>query len=151
MTAVTSRSIIKELKAVFARVGLPDIVTDNGPQFASARFAVFARTWGFDHVTLSPTYVQSNGKSEMPCRQSSVSSRNVKIRGNSSTLPFLTGATCQAEKLAQDTEAETRALLGRKQRQQYYFNRGARPLEVIAPGETVAATKLLPGIMFSLR
>ena len=66
MTAVTSRSIIKELKAVFARVGLPDIVTDNGPQFASARFAVFARTWGFDHVTLSPTYAQSNGKSK--CR-----------------------------------------------------------------------------------
>ena len=34
VTSVTSRSIIKELKAVFARYGIPDVlVTDSGPQF----------------------------------------------------------------------------------------------------------------------
>ena len=54
--SVTRRSIIKELKAVFARFAILDTLdTDNGPQFASAEFAVFVRTWEFDHVTSSPT------------------------------------------------------------------------------------------------
>ena len=65
ITSTTSRSIVKELKETFARYGVPDIlVTDNGPQFASAEFAVFAKAWGFDHVTSSPHHPQSNGKAE---------------------------------------------------------------------------------------
>ena len=45
VASVTSRSIIKELKAVFARFVIPDVpVTDNGPQFSSGEFSVFART-----------------------------------------------------------------------------------------------------------
>ena len=53
------------MKAVFARFGIPDVlVTDNGPQFASAEFAVFAKTWMFKHTTSSPYHPQSNGKAE---------------------------------------------------------------------------------------
>ena len=48
LKTVTSHNVIKEMKAVFARYGIPDIlVTDNGPQFASAEFSVFAKTWMF--------------------------------------------------------------------------------------------------------
>ena len=52
VTSTTTRSIVKELKARFAHYGVPDVlVTDNGPQFISAEFAVFARTWDFEHIT----------------------------------------------------------------------------------------------------
>ena len=56
ITLITSRSIIKELKAVFASFGNPEVlVTNNGAQFSSAEFSIFAQTWGFDHVRSSPT------------------------------------------------------------------------------------------------
>lgn len=38
-------AVVKELKEIFARFGVPDtLVTDNGPQFSSAELAVFAKT-----------------------------------------------------------------------------------------------------------
>ena len=65
LQTVTSGSVCKALKIMFARYGSPDIlVMDNGPQFSSAEFATFARMWSFNHVTSSPRYAQSNGKAE---------------------------------------------------------------------------------------
>ena len=53
---LTSRAIIRELKAIFARFGVPDtLVTDNGPQFSSAEFTVFAKTWSFEHCWTGAT------------------------------------------------------------------------------------------------
>ena len=63
--AVTTRSVFREFLPMFAKFGLPDVlVTDNGPQFASAGFAVFVKQKGITHVTSSPHYAQSNVKSE---------------------------------------------------------------------------------------
>lgn len=62
---MTSREVIKRLRAQFARHGIPDLcMSDNGPQFASEEFANFARMWEFEHATSSPHYPQSNGKAE---------------------------------------------------------------------------------------
>ena len=62
LNTVTTRSVLRELLPMFARFGLPDVlVTDNGPQFASAEFAVFVKQKGITHVTSSPHYAQSNG------------------------------------------------------------------------------------------
>ena len=170
ITSITSKSIIKELKAVFARFGIPEVlVTDNGTQFSSAEFSVFARTWGFDHVTSSPRYPQSNGKAEnavktvkrlfKKCKQAGQSGflalldwRNTPTEGiGTSPAERLMGCRCRTLlpvaanllKPRYDTEADAQALVGTKQRQQYYYNRAAKPLKTITPGETVRMK--LPG------
>lgn len=61
----SSNSVINILKENFARYGIPEtVISDNGPQFTSRNFAKFVSEWDFCHVTSSPRYAQSNGKSE---------------------------------------------------------------------------------------
>ena len=84
LSSLTSRAVIKELKAVFARYGVPDtLVTDNGSQFSSAEFAVFAKRWMFKHKTSSPTYPQSNGKAEKAVQTVKNLFRKCKASGTS--------------------------------------------------------------------
>ena len=65
LTSTTSANVISALKSVFSRHGIPEIVrSDNGPQYASAEFSTFASSYGFQHVTSSPRYPQSNGLAE---------------------------------------------------------------------------------------
>ena len=60
-----SNTIITCTKAHFARYGIPDtVVTDNGPQFRSHEYEIFAQQWEFVHTTSSPYHSQSNGKAE---------------------------------------------------------------------------------------
>ena len=170
INTVTSRSVIKEMKEVFARYGIPDVlVTDNGTQFASAEFAVFAETWSFEHHTSSPRYPQSNGKAEnavqtvkrlfKKCKASGQSEylalldwRNTPTEGvGTSPAQRLFGRRCKtllpvSGTLLQprhSTEEETRAVMGRKRRQQHFYNRHTKPLQPIAPGQSVRMR--LPG------
>jgi transposase InsO family protein len=39
-------------------------VSDNGPQFSSAEFDQFAKSWGFDHITSSLFHPQGNALAE---------------------------------------------------------------------------------------
>ena len=56
---------ILKMKRVFSRHGIPDIVfSDNGPQFDSNELHDLAADWGFQHITSSPKYLQSNGEVE---------------------------------------------------------------------------------------
>ncbi|KAK7912921.1 hypothetical protein WMY93_013132 [Mugilogobius chulae] len=69
LTSTTSGSVIKKMKAVFARHGVPEkLVSDNGPQYSSQEFKAFAASWDFEHVTSSPHYPQSNGLAERTVR-----------------------------------------------------------------------------------
>lgn len=62
---VNSSQTILQLKRIFSRQGIPDILfTDNGPQFDSREFANFSTEWQFQHITSSPRYPQSNGEVE---------------------------------------------------------------------------------------
>lgn len=65
MDNTKASTVIKKLKAHFARYGIPStVISDNGPQFSSESFAKFARDWDFDHNTSSPYYPKANGKAE---------------------------------------------------------------------------------------
>ena len=65
---LNSKTTITHFKSVFATHGIPDIISDNGPQFVSWEFKVFAQEYGFTHVTSSPRYPRSNGEAERAVR-----------------------------------------------------------------------------------
>jgi transposase InsO family protein len=65
LTSTSSRSVIGKFKELFSNHGIPDALqTDNGPQFSSEEFSMFASEYGFVHTTSSPHYPQANGEAE---------------------------------------------------------------------------------------
>ncbi len=62
LTTLSSNAVIIHLRGIFDEYGLPErLISDNGPQFAAKEFGDFANSYGFEHVTSSPHYPQSNG------------------------------------------------------------------------------------------
>ena len=65
LSQTTSLEVVKHLKSIFARHGIPKIIMlDNGSQFSSHSFEEFSTEYGFTHLTSSPTFSQSNGEAE---------------------------------------------------------------------------------------
>ena len=90
LNTVTTRSVLRELLPMFARFGLPDVlVSDNGPQFASAEFAVFVKQKGITHVTSSPHYAQSNGKAGNAAKTLKLLFAKAKQSGESEYMALL--------------------------------------------------------------
>uniref|UniRef100_A0A3B1ITQ0 Gypsy retrotransposon integrase-like protein 1 n=1 Tax=Astyanax mexicanus TaxID=7994 RepID=A0A3B1ITQ0_ASTMX len=162
LPTTTSAQVIKKLKTVFARFGIPDeVVSDNGPQFSCAEFQEFARQLDFKHCTSSPHYPQGNGHAERavqtakkilkqedpvlalmcyrstPCSSTGFSPAELlmgrKIR---TTLPTL------EKNLLPKWPSRTAVKVKdgqEKAKQAYYFNRrhGAKPLPALRPGDAV--------------
>ena len=62
LTSTSSTAVINHLKMIFSEHGPPEtLMSDNGPQFSSQEFKIFSKEFGFDHITSSPHYPQSNG------------------------------------------------------------------------------------------
>ncbi|XP_033745588.1 uncharacterized protein K02A2.6-like [Pecten maximus] len=62
---MSSNNTIQYIKSQCSRYGIMDkLITDNGPQFASAEFNEFTKQYGIQHETSSPHYAQSNGQAE---------------------------------------------------------------------------------------
>ncbi|XP_064629293.1 uncharacterized protein K02A2.6-like [Lineus longissimus] len=79
--------VIGKLKAHYARHGLPtEVMTDNGPPYDSQKFKDFAKQYDFKHVTSSPHYPQSNGKSESAVK---VAKKILKKAHRSGEDPYL--------------------------------------------------------------
>uniref|UniRef100_A0A8C5QD11 Gypsy retrotransposon integrase-like protein 1 n=1 Tax=Leptobrachium leishanense TaxID=445787 RepID=A0A8C5QD11_9ANUR len=85
-----STTVIRKLKAHFARYGIPDTVcSDNGPQFISMEFKEFSMNWDFDHITSSPGYPQSNGKVESAVKTAKRLLQKAVSSGNDPYLALL--------------------------------------------------------------
>ena len=90
LSSTESISVIRKLKAHFARYGIPDVVmSDNGPQFSSERFAKFAETWEFQHDTSSPEHSQSNGKAESAVKTAKKLMKRAELSKSEIYLSFL--------------------------------------------------------------
>ena len=166
----TTSGVTKVLKVMFSRYGVPDqVISDNGPQFASSEFTTFAQQWGFEHVTSSPRYPQSNGKAEnavktvkmlfTKCQDSGQSEylalldwRNTPSEGmETSPAQRFFGRRCRTllpstESLLSPrypTQVDVKDIHRQKLKQQAYYNQHSKELQQLHPGEAVQMK--LPG------
>ena len=155
----TAAAIIPKLKQQFARHGIPDIVSDNGPRYNSHEFKEFA---DFDHITSSPGYAPSNGKAESVVKIAKklmikakeaetvpylalLDYRNTPTKGMSSSpaqrlLGRRTKTTLPTAKelLMPTTITNTLKKLGEKRmRQATYYNCNAKDLPSLKKGDVV--------------
>ena len=161
--STVSSEVITQLKSMFARYGIPsELISDNGPQFASRKFREFAESWEFKHTTTSPKYPQANGQVENAIGivkavlekahedgtdpyVALLEVRNTPITGlnYSPAQIFLnrrlkTKLPTTAELLEAQIPMDDRSqLLAQQQKQKFYFDRGAKSLPPLRKGDAV--------------
>ena len=65
MTSTAVSKTIENLRTIFAAYGIPEqVVSDNGSQFTSKRFAEFIKGNGIHHIRTAPYHPSSNGAVE---------------------------------------------------------------------------------------
>ena len=166
-----ARTVILKLKNHFTRYGCPDkVVSDNSPQFSCKEFAMFARTWEFEHCTISPGNSKPNGKVESAVKTAKrllrkaleagtdpylaiLDYRNTLTQGIGSspaqrlmgrrtkTLLPTTNQLLQASK-SSDNRAKH---IERQQKQKWYYDRTAKDLKPLEKGDAVRMKPLRPG------
>ena len=65
LNRLTADEVITRTKSIFAWHGIPEtVISDNGPQYASEAYRLFAQDYQFKHITSSPYFPQSTGEAE---------------------------------------------------------------------------------------
>jgi len=156
---MSSKNTIAYVKSTFSRCGVPDIlVTDNAKQFSSQDFKDFAKEYGFQHTTSSPTYAQSNGQAERTVQTvksllkkskdpylALLDYRNTEItdlrlspaqifygRRLKTKLPTTTPLLKE-----NNTQDIRRKLKERQNKQKHYYDKQSKPLEPLKNGQKV--------------
>ena len=162
VSSKSADSTIIEMKAIFARHGVPNtVIADNMP-FGSKQFQEFSKEWNFNLVTSSPRFPQSNGMAErnvqtiknlykkakdagsdeqlalLEFRNSPIAGLNVSPaellmgRRLQSTLPML--PSLLEQQCNKDTKEK---LLSRQTQQKYYYDKDAKQLPALKPKDVV--------------
>ena len=107
LNSTTSQAVIS-LKSIFSHHGIPTVlVSDNGPQFDSRDMKEFASTYGFQHITSSPYYPQSNGLAERMVK-------TVKSLLRDTSDPYLALLSYRATPLPWCNYSPSELLMGRR-------------------------------------
>ena len=159
----SSDEVIGKLKSHFARYGVPDqFISDNGPPYNSEAFREFAREFEFEHITSSPGYPKSNGKSENAVRTAKRLVKKAKESGRDPYLSLLDWRNTPSEGIGyspaqrllcrrtrtliptlKDLLKPTiprgvdRKLLEQKSKQAHYYNKGTKELPELKEGDLV--------------
>ena len=65
MTSTTAEKTVQSLRSLFSQFGIPNqVVSDNGPQFASEEFKQFCEQNGIRRTLVAPYHPRSNGEAE---------------------------------------------------------------------------------------
>ena len=90
----TSKVLVQEMKAVFAELGVPNvIVSDGGPQYTSAEFKNITKQWQIEHLISSPRNPQSNSMAERCIQTMKASLIKTMEEGEDVDLALLTYKT----------------------------------------------------------
>ena len=82
MPNITSGAAIDKMRSIFASYGLPeDLVSDNGPQFASEDFDFFLKRNRIKHTLIPPYHPASNGAAERGSSADSKTSSKQDLAG----------------------------------------------------------------------
>ena len=103
-------TVVSHTKNVFARFGIPkSVISDNGPQFTSQEYKLFAQQWDFIHNTSSPEYPQSNGFIERTIQTVKHSLKKAMVNNEDPALALLALRTTPAK----DHISPAQKLMGR--------------------------------------
>ena len=165
---INSSTVIKKLKNMFSRVGIPDILrSDNGPQFSSQEFKKLAQSWSFQHITSSPYHPKSNGLAKRyvqtiknlleRCRLSNIDPylamlelRNTPIANDKSPAEYAFGHQLQSiipvhqnqlKVRSSDDEDLKSKWQESKKKQAVYYNKHSKNLKELCDGERVRVLK----------
>ena len=177
----TGQTVVRLTKCVMSEQGVPEIViSDNGPQYDCQSYKQFSKEWGFQHVTSSPRYPQSNGfierqvqtvkntldkavKSGQDPHMSMLCLRSTPIDSQlPSPAELLYQRKLQAnlpirvENQIPDRDRIAQHLMERQQSMKYYYDRNAHDISPLTTGQPVriqdqATKKWLPGTVICTR
>ena len=161
----TAHTVIRKMKAVFARHGIPKELVSNHVPFASCDMRQFAASWGIKLVHSSPGYPQSNGLAE---RMVKTVKHALKKATQTGTDPHLALLSLRNTPVTGTEFSPAQVLMGRvlrstlliatavlqpaipegfhsklkhlQARQEHYYNSNSKPLPEFTPGTTVHMT-----------
>ena len=173
----TAQATIKVMMSVFSRHGIPNVVIADNMPFNSVEFQKFAKEWDFTITTSSPNYPQSNGLIERNIQTVKRLFRKANESNTSTELALLeyrntpiSGINLSPSQLLMSRRLRSnlpmmssllspqvnsniqKQLEKRQQKQRQYYNRGARSLLPLSPGDAVrykTGSKWQPAIVVS--